>query len=490
MNQDLGFSPDPEVVADPHGVGFLPDGESGNAVVNAVKTGARAIGKGADYQRGVVGLGLDQLGGPSALPEGTTPADILSLKNSKTFPSWRQGLETKGVPAGPSLPDAVTSSMSPLQMLSPSTAKMVASHLPNWTARDAAGTALDIASDPVTYEGGALSKIGGLLKDVPYVGDGLNAAAHLSSGLSYVLKRGATSLYESGIRPIIQAGERFGNPNVGKTMLSEGISGSPKAIQAGMEQSAKRLAGEVDQIHQAGEAAGAEASTSAAYDIPDQFLQKLVTERRMTPEDARALFNQITESKQAGPDGVTSRLMNTWKTDAANALPGNTWDNLSKVNPTLANQVKQSARKGLQNETEQSIARVLPDQLGPLQTKNRQWGDLINDDVRKAAQGMVDRHESKPFLSTSDLLFGALGMGGGGMVNPGHTVESGAAIVALKKLIEGARSTAFKTSVGNFGDKFLNTILVSPLLDAASRRAIVDTTRKSPYVVPSPQKGE
>ncbi len=459
----------------------LKTGTPDGTAWGSAKAAAPYVGKAMDYQRGAVGLQLDKLGGPSVLPPGTSAADVMNLASPKGFPSWRQGFATKGMPAGPTLPDAIQSNLSPLHMLSPALAKMAASLAPHWTPRDVLGTAADIVSDPLTYESGPLGKIAEAAGKIPYAGRVVRGVLGAPPAISGALKDGATSLYESGIRPIIQAGERYGNPNVGKTMLQEGISGSPASIQKQMGTSATRLGGEVDQIHQAGAAAGATSSTSAAYDPLDQFLKKAVTDRRLTQEQADSLWNQITEAKQAGPDGVSTRLMNTWKTDAANALPGSTFDDLSKVNPTLANKAKQVTRAGMQRETEQGIADALPDSLQPLKTKNQQWGDLINDDVRKAAQGMVNSTEAKPFLSTSDLLMAGMGAGVGSQIQNGHTLEGALAVLAAKKAIETARSTAFKTTVGNLGYKALTLPGASPVVDALSRNVLQKAVRPSPY---------
>lgn len=447
--------------------------------LEAVKTGARAGAKVLDYQRGAGAVGVDHLAQMAGLPPGMSPEQssaALSPFNTQTAPSYRTLLKNWGVPEGVGV-HSIPAHMGIMGVL--------AQHAPDsirgLSMRDAVGTGADIGLDPLTYESGGLQAAAAPIRGT--LGRIARVFAHAPTTVSDAGRAASTALYEGGIRPIIQAGERYGNPNVGATMMREGISGTPSAIEQGMETSASRLKTSRDAIHTEADAAGARASKSAALTPMFQQLQQLIQDQRLTGVQASRILNDLTLAKQAGGDTVPSALMSQWKTDVGHALPGSTWDELSKANPTLANDVKQTTQAGYRQEAENSVGRALgPEQQANLVSQNSELGNLINPDVRKAANAMAIKHENVPLLSTSDLLFGLAGAGGAGLIHQGHTMEAGMGIVGLKKLIETARSTRFKTNAGLLGDRVLNSG-IAPLIDSGARRAATDFTRKSPYNV-------
>lgn len=477
---DLGLIPEEEPVADPHGLGLQPDEPT---VKERAIQGARVAGKVLDYPRGAGAVQLDKIAQMLGRPAAISPeqaARALSTSSTTTAPSYREMLAKYGVPPGPA-----TSDIPPRAGL----AGVVARHLPNVSARDVAGTAMDVGLDPMTYAGGALGRVASLAEKVPLLGSTAERLAQvLGKPVSAPGKAAATGIYESGVRPIIQAGERYGNPNVGKTMLAEGIRGAPPAIEQGMEQAATKFKAMRDAQLAAGEAAGAMASKDAALTPMFEQLQGMIADQRLTPNQASRILIDVTKPKMRGGDLGSPSLMTRWKTDIGDALPGSTWDELSKSTPTLANRVKETTQQGYRQEVEAALNRATPGAGDELATTNRKLGDMINTDVKRAASTMATGYEKKPILSTQDLLFGLAGMGGAGMIHQGHTLEAGAAMVGLKKLIEAARSPGVKTTLGVAGDRLLNAPVVSPLLDSAARRATVDLSRKSPYVVPAKSK--
>lgn len=487
-SQELGLIPDQSSPPDPHGLGLIPDAPSaleqaGQLALATGRHGAKAL----DYQRGVGFTAMDRIaqamGRPSAIPAGQTEA-ILNPLDTQTAPSYREGFKTWGVP-----PDLGASQIPKRMGLLSAAAQAVPQDIHGVSLRDAVGTEADAVGDPMTYESGGLGKIAAALKDVPGAGTVAKGLSYIPSAITSPLKAGANALYDSGIRPIIQAGERFGNENVGNTMRKYGIWGSPPSIESGMEKTAGALKTSRDAILSEADAAGGAASKNAAYTPMFQQLQELVKDQRLTPDQASRILSNLTEAKQVGGDTVAPSLMSQWKTDVGNALPGSTWDELSKVNPTLANDVKFTTQRGLRQETENAVGRVLPDQVGPLKTQNQELGDLINPDVQRAANTMSTSYERKPIVSTGDLLYALAGVGAGGLIKNGHTAEAAIGAVGVKKLIEAARSTALKTGAGLLGDRVLNSG-AAPLIDAASRQTAVGLTRKSPYVVPAEPKQE
>lgn len=454
-------------VADPHGLGLVaddtPEDPTGLGLVPDEPTTlqragqvAAGVGKAADYQRGAVAAGIahavEGAGGPQMF-SAQDFKNALSPLTSARAPGYGEMMQRAGVPEGPSTAD--------LPNWGPRYLRQIRQALPTMTTRGAAGAAADVALDPMTYESMGAGKIGEAL-----------------SPISRMMKRGSTSLYESAIRPIIQAGERYGNPNVGKTMLEAGIRGTPPAIEEGMQTAAKGFKSSRDAILSEATGAGAAASKDAAITPTFEQLQQMVRDQRLTPNQASQILQDLTLAKQRGGDLVTPELMTQWKTDAAQALPGATWDELSKSSPSMANNVGNTLRKGYQSEVERAVERATG-RGGELASTNRQLGDLINPDVERAAASMANAYEKKPIVTSSDLLYALAGMGAGGVIHSGHTAETGAAVVALKKAIEAARSTRIKTTLGVMGDRVLNTPGVSPAVDAASRQ--IWSRELSPY---------
>lgn len=462
----------------------LPPATSG--IASKALTGVRAVAKGLDFQRGAVASGLDRIAQHLGAPAGMTPqqqSDATDPTTTQTAPSYRDLLKNWGVPAGPSVHDIPTHA---------GLLGLIAQHLPNVTAREASGTAMDMGLDPLTYEGGALEKGAAALKNVPGAGRVADAVSSIPSFLSDKLKAGATSLYESGIKPIIQAGKESKNPNVGETMLKHGIWGNGPALRSGMQEAAGGLKADKDATLAAADAAGAGASKDRAITPMFEQLQNMIKGQRMTPDQGTRILQDLTEAKQVGPDTVAPSLMDVWKTDEGKALPGATFSEVATRSPTMAQQIRRSLQKGYQQEVERSVGASLGSEAqAGLQGTNRELGDLINRKVQRAAVGMSSKYEKTPWLSVPEILttLGAAGAGAAIGHTSGYTLEGGLGALAAMKGVKAINAPATRTGLGLLGDRVLNAPGVSPFIDAASRRAIVDPLRKSsPYVVPAKKK--
>lgn len=487
MNYDPDFVPDTTPAPAASGKyhpDFVPD-EAPSGLAEAAKTGLRGAAKALDYQRGAGAVGLDRIAQALGAHPGMTAAQgnaALDPTTSQTAPSYRDLLKNWGAPAGPSSADIPTK----MGLLG-----VISRHLGPITARDAAGTGMDMGLDPFMYEGGALEKIAGAFKGVPVAGRAADVLAGLPSAISDRGKEAASSLYESGIKPIVEAGKLGRNPNVGKTMLQEGIWGGPSSIRKGMQESAGEFKSVKDATLQAAEDAGGTASKDAAITPIFEQLQGMVRDQRMTPDQASRILQDLTEAKQAGPDAVSPKLMDVWKTDTRKALPGATYSELATRSPTMGQKLTKALGNGYQGEVERSVGETLgPEAQTELSSTNKQLGDLINPKVQNAATRMATKAESSPWLSKSEIMTG-LGLGGAGAALghvAGHTMEGGLGMLGTLAAVKAANAPATRTGLGLLGDRILNAPAVSPLLDAASRRAYIDTIRKSPYVVPAKEK--
>lgn len=458
---------------------------SGSGLADKAITGLRAGAKVLDYQRGAGAVGLDRIAQALGAHPGMTPQQgsaALDPTTAQVAPSYREMLKNWGAPAGPSSKDIPTRA---------GILGVIARHLPAITARDAVGTGMDMGLDPLTYEGGALEKIAASLKGVPVAGRAADAAASLPSAISDQVKEAAKGLYKSGIEPIVKAGKLGGNPGVADTMMKEGIWGGPSSIRQGMQESASGFKSTKDATLQAAEEAGAVASKDKAITPMFEQLQSMVKDQRITPDAASRILQDLTEAKQSGGDGVSPRLMDVWKTDERKMLPGSTYSEIATRSPPVGQQLRKALGSGYQKEVERSVGGALgPEAQDALQETNRDLGNLINPQVRNAATRSAVKSESSPWLTKGEIMTG-LGLGGAGAAmghTAGYTAEGGLGVLATLAALKAANAPATRTGVGLLADRLLNAPGVSPLLDAASRRGIVDPMRKSPYVVPAKEK--
>lgn len=438
-----------------------------------------------DYQRGAASVGLDRIVQALGGHAGATPeqdAAALDPTSAQIAPSYRNRLKNWGVPAGPTSKDL------PSKMGIPG---VIARHLPEVSARDAAGTGMDVGLDPMMYEGGALGRIAKLTAGVPGVEQLSNFASKVPSVISDAAKTAATKLYESGIKPIVQAGERFNNPNVGATLLKEGIWGTPSSIRAGMKAAATELKGNKDSILSTASDAGASASKDNAITPLFEKLQGLIRDQRITPDNATRILQDLTESKMRGSDLIAPKLMDVWKTDEGKALPGMTFDQLATRSPSIAQDLRRTLQKGYKGEVERSVGAALgPAAQEDLSSTNASLGDLINKRVQNASMNMATKYDKTPWLSPSEILtsLGAAGAGASLGHTAGYTAEGGLGALAAIKAVKALNSSTTRTGLGLLSDRMLNLPGASPVLDSATRRAISDLTRKSPYVVPAKTK--
>lgn len=481
---DSDFTPDSPTPA--YHSDFVPDAPESGLAAGAM-AGVRGAAKGLDYQRGAVLSGFDRvrqaLGGKSAFQPGEMSA-ALSPLSSTTAPSWGKELEAMGIPKGPTTRDIPRHA---------GLLGVIAQHFPEVSARGAAGLGLDVAADPMTYESGLLGRIAEALKDVPVASQAAGALSRVSSAVSDAGKAAAAKTYESGIAPIIKAAKSAGNPDVGATMLEHGIWGTPSSIREGMEDASSARKGFKDAILEGTQEAGGSASKDAAITPTFQQLKQMVEDQRLTPDQASRILQDLTQSKQVGSDRVAPTLMDTWKTDERNALPGTTYNEVKMQKPTIARQLRQELGSGYQKEVEGSVARTFGEPVADMYSENNtRLGDLINRKGKKAASGEWGSAIPSLGETAKGLGLGAMAAGVGHVAGfgSGQTAEGTAALLAALLAGKVASSTPVRTGAGVLGTRLLNIPGASPALDAVSRR-FINSQVSSPYVVPAkPKEGQ
>ena len=460
-----------------------PSGVSG-----AFGTGLRVAGKALDYQRGAGAVRIDLLAQSLGASPGMPPeqaAAALNPTTTTTAPSYRDLLRNWGVPPGPSTADI------------PKHAGILGAfrqRIPDISARAATGTVADAALDPMSYESGGLGRIAEALKEVPVAGKAAAAVGAIPRAASTLGKAASEKMYESGISDIIKAGKQYGNPKVGETMLEEGITGGARNIQAGMQDSARRLKEERDAILSMAAEGGATGTPKTALDNVSDKLQELVSAPRLDAPTARKILSDLAKPLgETGPQQVSPVILSAMKTDVAKGLPGATWNELSTAQPQLAKEIANSYRAGLRQVGEDAVGSYDPAAAQALTDTNARLGDLINPYVKKAAGANAIKESHSPWLSKSEMLLG-LGIGGSAGAAAGHTagytLEGGLGGLATLGALKAATSPEVRTTAGWLGDRILNAPGVSPFVDSVARQTVAGATRKSPYVIPAQPKGQ
>lgn len=304
------------------------------------------------------------------------------------------------------------------------------------------------------------------------------------------IKDASQALYDSGIKPIIQTGRKWGNPNVGQTLIDEAVTGSPVAVNQGMSRVADKYKGLRDQILDAVDATGPKASTEASHQGIHEALDQLVRDQRITPEHAEKITKELSDARivrpkdpalgaesglpvtGATPDLVPTQRMSQWKTDYRQSLPSSTWNELATTSPKIADKIKMEAANGAQKEIERAATDTLGAGAGSeLSEHNKKLGDVINPHVQTKATTLANTHERSPLIGVSDLYAAGAGAMGGGAMS--HAPEGAFTAFVVKKLIDAMNSTSFRTRAGHLGYKAMQSPLLSTGVNEATKQLMV-----------------
>lgn len=371
------------------------------------------------------------------------------------------------------------------------------------TTRGAAGLAIDIATDPMTYLTGGTSKLAQTaLKPIPKLG---KVAITIDKGLSTVLNpietlgsKAGKSLYKAGLKRTDQIASRYGK--VGEIAPSEilwreGVTGSNKQIAKKSEALLEKLnqkreelldsAGDVyvdmDKATSPAEQLLREKlaskdpkiqRTAAALmsDIEDYKNLKAVPEQDVVREITSPLVTakgdpivtSVVETIPARP-GITPKELSQMKSNRYSSIGSEAY-NQAKQTP-LGKQYEKALAKGMKQETERSLGKAGKE----LAKTNAELGSLLT------AASSLDKEALKE--TTRNMLTPVDAIAYGASKAASGSAEEGIKTFLLKKLADLSKETWTRTKTG----KGLYNVANIPGLDVATRRMLLqDSTEKEP----------
>lgn len=382
QKKDPDFTPDPD---------FKPTDTVGSKIARA----AGYVPKGLDYQGGAVrGAVGRQLG--LVTPEEADKA--VSMEGA--WPSSAEMLKRAGMGGEASPADLVHY----LPLASPETKAMIWGLLKNsWadvSARDALGFVSDVVTDPLTYETGGASAIARPLLSNPktWAKAPLWLQERVARGPQEVISGLGKTLYERGLRPVMEFGERKGK-DVADVFYRHGIW-STKNLGSTVSQKTASLKKSRDAIQTAADGTGARVKREAAFDPMFKELAAMVDNRLLTPDEAEKLLDDFSERYYRGADPTTTEATG-WKTQVRRGLPSTAWDNLKHKSPDEAERIARATGKGLQEETEATVGRALgPEKQKEFKRLNSDLGTFLTTHEKANALG----NQHKPILNLEDYL--------------------------------------------------------------------------------------
>lgn len=336
------------------------------------------------------------------------------------------------------------------------------------TGRGTIGLAGDIASDPLTYLTGGLAA-------VPRVGS--KALRRSAMPITSTLSRAGKSIYESGIRPLIQAGEDFGK-DVGKSFYEMGIRGSPKKMQEQAERIALQMKNEADTLARAAAEKGA---AIPAKDMLQEQFSRIDAEvgkvGGLTEKEGQAikkdLFERFAKTHDLSPEQVIQGKENIYTGMPSSAYREGARTGVErKLDKAFANQLKTTAEKLVEEAT--------PGAGKKLAEANVKRGDILT--TRKALDRMVKRAENVPSALTpwptspTEWMLALGGSGLGVLGDTAHGIGLGPAAVAGKRMADLTRAPGFRTSLGYGLRKGAESPLLAPIVEGGARRLLTNPT--------------
>lgn len=454
---------------------FQAGGQTQNGP-GALATGLNVAGKALDYQRGVVGAPIlaklaslvsgkprEQLMSDQELSDAANPTTTRRAPNSDTI------LARAGVPSGPS-----ASSVVPALYAAPGSGNQYSKWNPAhyWpekggmldvTPRGAAGAALDMATDPLTYEMGGMSKAAEAAaakgESTPLLSKVLNPASNVVEALG-------EHNYEKGLAPMIAKGEQFGK-DVGDTYYRQGIYGTSKSIAKQGDKAAEALKASRDATMAAATEAGAKPSLSAAFDPLVNHLQELTADGRISHEDAMEILNRAIGAKGSVAEPTLAQ-MSQWKSDLSGSLPNSAFDKTKDL--SMSKNMTKIAAGGNRDEVARAANAALPGAGDEINAANRDLGNLLT--VQSVADKQAAREAGRKLVHPQDVGHTAI---------VGAEAGGGPAVATLLGRIGAAtlNNPAFRTTSGYAMRKAGTGVVGAPVIDAASAEILRNMANKN-----------
>lgn len=364
------------------------------------------VGKALDYQRGAVGAPI--LASIAGALSGKHPEDLLSRQEaldaanpttSRRAPNSDTILARAGVPSGPSL-----SQMAPPLFQKPGSTAQRSWYDPrryapekggmlDMTPRGVAGTALDIATDPLTYESGGVNKA---VEAAKAAGEGmsptlkaLSAALTPASNTTEAVGKG---MYKSGMYPLVAKGAEYGK-DVADDLYNAGMFGGRERVARIGDAAADSIKGDV------------QANRSAAQNVVDSSVDATMgpqKERAMQPfiDDlnskvangnmSRAEADRLLEKELATTEAVaqpTFDQLGSWKTRSYKTSKAPAF--LESANPDVAKGAEIAKSGGYRSEMQNTLNDAIPGAGDKEEALNKSLGNLLT------VQGVADKQATK-----------------------------------------------------------------------------------------------
>lgn len=515
-------------------------------IMSYVKAGARGL----DYGRAattapLLAMGLQKLTGKPVYNEAE---DRAALHGDAPYPTSSELFKRAGMPDGYSLSDAVDSPLS----MAPGGLGALSALLPyqpkgkgKWwqpekggffdpNMRGALGTLTDAAIDPATYAtlGGSQAAKAGVAASKTSAMDTIRA---LLKAPSNTIAKTGKKLYESGLKPLIQAGEEAGKANIGESLFqgvekslpeAEPVGGLLGKVQETINNIGKAKASkpvvDMSEVRTAGEplagtarqirkqmlsdaknlynqrkvlfekAGGENIDPFAAFEPYVNYVLKLVDDSRVTAEEGNKLISKGIDkwaSRWMAPNGApfgtvkvvkptSPELATTWKTDMNNQMAERGRQIVEDSD--MGEKLGKIGAGGLQHEAEATVGRVVPGGDKKLSNINSKLGELLT--LRKSARAMSKAEANRAYVTAADAAIGGSGIIGGQLLPAlgiGGEMAQHAPMYAIGALIgkkshDIAKTTAFRTKAGSLLRQLGEDPVLSPAIDTLSRRLAVD----------------
>jgi polyhydroxyalkanoate synthesis regulator phasin len=235
------------------------------------------------------------------------------------------------------------------------------------------------------------------------------------------------------------------------------------------DQAAENLKVQRDQLMDTAQKAGAAPSTSAAFQPLVDHVQQLVSDGRLSIEDAKKIVSTYSERMGTVPN-PTVQQMSQWKSDISNSLPASVYD-VTKNTPMAKNMGKIAAG-GNRDEVARAMNAALPGSGEELNDANEQLGNLLT--VQNVADKQAARELNKKLIQPQDIGHAAIAGAAAGKPEVGMGT-------LLGRIAAGTiNSPGFRTTTG-YGLRKLGTgTVTAPVLDAATFNALKQMANQQP----------
>lgn len=418
----------------------------------------KPVGQALDYGGGIVRTGIGEAMGAASGNDVVRDGDW-----SKAFkgeaPSSAELLDRAGVPQGGQLSDVLPSAYS-------ETGDGLALQKGGWadpTARGAAGLAMDITTDPLTYLSGGLS-VASKAKDAGKV---VSAANKVVNPASNLMERLGKDIYKSGLKRIDQEALKYGKEPVSDLLMKEGVTGSYGKISKEMDRLAADRVTKQKAILQAADDAGVKVDMSQAMKSVDELIGDYKASRDPLKQQASARLSGDSaryKSLDTLPEGVQGPVFpigvqqaNDFKTSIYNEMPKGAFAEAisNKSKNYLAGQ--KAMARGLKEGVEGAAAQIgRGDELRQL---NDELGRLLTTQDRAAAEAF--KEGNKNMLTSVD----------GGLIG---MAQQNPYIFAAKKAADVAKMTGPRTTTGKFMYDQGRGQLSGPVWDLLLRQQLIN----------------